>query len=102
MTMDAARSLAVQLVLSPVHRVGKRSGFRIFPGSASCCFKKMMLLVHLDKCTDPRAGEALGEMQSIKSLVVISDPDGTRQRPMTELEALLRFHVCGCRRLGPA
>ena len=28
MTMDAARSLAVQLVLSPVHQVGERSGFR--------------------------------------------------------------------------
>ena len=29
MTMDAARSLAVQLVLSPTHRVGERCGFRI-------------------------------------------------------------------------
>ena len=66
MTMDAARSLAVQLVLSPVHQLGKRCGFRIFPGSASCCFKMMMLLVHPDKCTDPRAGEAFDEMQSMK------------------------------------
>ena len=68
MTMDAARSLAVQLVLSPTHRVGERCGFRIFPGSASSCFKMMMHLVHPDKRTDPRAGEAFGEMQSIKSL----------------------------------
>ena len=42
MTMDAARSLAVQLVLSPTHRVGERCGFRIFPGPASSCFKMMM------------------------------------------------------------
>ena len=89
MTMDAARSLAVQLVLSPTHRVGERCGFRIFPGPASSCFKMMMHLVHPDKCTDPRAGEAFGEMQSIKSLAVVSDPDATRQRPMTELEGLL-------------
>ena len=95
MTMDAARSLAVQLVLSPTHRVGERCGFRIFPGSASSCFKMMMHLVHPDKCTDPRAGEAFGEMQSIKSLAVVSDPDATRQRPMTELEGLLHRALCG-------
>ena len=75
MTMDAARSLAVQLALSPAHQLGERCGFRIFPGSASRCFKMMMLLVHPDRCTDPRAGEAFGETQSIKSLVVVSDPD---------------------------
>ena len=97
MTMDAARSLAVQLVLSPTHRVGEKCGFRIFPGSASSCFKMMMHLVHPDKCTDPRAGEAFGEMQSMKSLAVGSDPDDTRQRPMTELEGLLHRALCEIR-----
>ena len=97
MTMDAARSLAVQLVLSPTHRVGEKCGFRIFPGSASSCFKMMMHLVHPDKCTDPRAGEAFGEMQSMKSLAVGSDPDATRQRPMTELEGLLHRALCKIR-----
>ncbi|CAJ1384699.1 unnamed protein product [Effrenium voratum] len=97
MTMDAARSLAVQLVLSPTQRVGEKCGFRIFPGSASSCFKMMMHLVHPDKCTDPRAGEAFGEMQSMKSLAVGSDPDATRQRPLTELEGLLHRALCKIR-----
>ncbi|CAJ1387810.1 unnamed protein product [Effrenium voratum] len=97
MTMDAARSLAVQLVLSPTHRVGEKCGFRIFPGSASSSFKMMMHLVHPDKCTDPRAGEAFGEMQSMKSLAVVGDPDATRQRPMTELEGLLHRALCKIR-----
>ena len=96
MTMDAARSLAVQLVLSPTHRVGERCGFRIFPLRRPAS-KMMMHLVHPDKCTDPRAGEAFGEMQSIKSLAVVSDPDATRQRPMTELEGLLHRALCEIR-----
>ena len=73
MTMDAARSLAVQLVLSPTHRVGKRCGFR----SSRPCVVLLPdddALGAPDKCTDPRAGETFGEMQS---------------RPMTELEGLL-------------
>ena len=82
-------------------------GCRAVPGGAACaepnasswrpassCFKMMMHLVHPDKCTEPRAGEAFGEMQSIKSLAVVSDPDATRQRPMTELEGLLRRALC--------
>ena len=56
-----------------------------------------MHLVHPDKCTDPRAGEAFGEMQSMKSLAVGSDPDATRQRPMTELEGLLHRALCKIR-----
>ena len=89
MTMDAARSLAVQLVMSPTHRVGERCGFRIFPGPASSCFT--------DNCTDLRAGEAFGKMQSIKSLAVVSNPGATNQRPMTELEGLLHRVLCEIR-----
>ena len=36
-------------------------------------------------------------MQSIKSLAVVSDPDATRQRPMTELEGLLHRALCEMR-----
>ena len=54
--------------------------FRIFPSS-----------------TDPRAGETFGEMQSMKSLAVGSDPDATRQRPITELEGLLHRALCKIR-----
>ena len=43
-----------------------------------------MHLVHPDKRTDLRAGEAFGEMQSIKSLAVVSNPDASAPRAVRD------------------
>jgi len=84
-----AQALAVKLVLSTKHRMGERCGFRIFSGSAESCRRKMMRLVHPDRCSDPRATAAVQELQSFEPLLSNSDPESLRQGPMTDLETLL-------------
>ncbi|CAE7641473.1 unnamed protein product [Symbiodinium sp. KB8] len=84
-----ARALAVKLVLSATHRIGEKCGFRIFSGSAQSCYRQMMRLVHPDRCSDPRATEAVQELQRFEPLLSNSDPESLRQGPMTDLETLL-------------
>ncbi|CAE7457993.1 unnamed protein product [Symbiodinium sp. CCMP2592] len=84
-----ARALAVKLALSPTHRMGEKCGFRIFPGSAQSCYRQMLRLIHPDKCSDPRATEAVKELQSFEPCLSNADPESLRQQPMSDLETLL-------------
>ena len=86
---DEARALAVQLVLSSAHRPAEKLGCRLFPGAARTCWKEMMLLVHPDRCRDPRAAEAFRMLKEMEPQLIRTPVDAVRQSPRSDLEERL-------------